>query len=56
MRLCSAACRAEAIDSETALLRGDCDKLRAAAGLVYGSVLSSALWSVIGLLAWRAIA
>lgn len=48
-------CRTEAIDTEQALLRGDVDKLCTAAGLVYGSVLASGLWSMLGLLAWRAI-
>lgn len=55
MRACLAICSAEAIDSEQALLRGDCGKLQTARALVYGSMLSSALWSVIGLLAWHVI-
>ena len=56
MRACLAMCRAEAIDSERALLRGDSCKLSIATGFVFGGVLTSALWSVIGLLTWCAIA
>ena len=48
--------RTEAIDSEQALLRGEIDKLCTAAGFVYGGLLATGLWSIIGLLAWRVIA
>ena len=51
-----AICRTEAFDSEQALLRGEIDKLCTAAGFVYGGVMASALWGMIGLLAWRMIA
>lgn len=32
------------------------DKLRTAAGFVYGSMLAAVLWGLIGLVAWYAIA
>ena len=44
--------RMEAIESEQALLRGETDRLAAATGLVFGTLLTGGVWSVIGLLAW----
>lgn len=56
MSTCLASCRTEGAEAERALLCGETSRLRAAAGFVLGGVLSGAMWSVIGLLTWCALA
>ncbi|HET8997355.1 MAG TPA: hypothetical protein VFN42_11875 [Acetobacteraceae bacterium] len=56
MRACLALCGLESVASEQSLACGDGDKLRTAAGFVYGAMLSGALWSAIVLVAWSLIA
>jgi hypothetical protein len=43
---------AEGMAEERELLRGETSPLRIATGFVLGSVLSGALWTAAGLLAW----
>lgn len=56
MQACLALCGLEAVESEQSLLHEKCDKLRTAAGFVYGGVLSGVLWSAIVLVTWSLVA